>query len=309
MIPTYRPGRYLLETLRSLSQARQTYGRPMQVQIVDDASPECDVAQMIAGWGFLDVEVHRRDVNGGLAECWNTCIARARGEWLHILHQDDLVSPDYYSRMEELVSCHPDVGMAFCRNYVLIRENLVVCDLIQEHDSIIENWLQRISAGQLLQCPAACVRRSVYDQVGGFDSSLRFIVDWEMWIRIAASFKVAYVSEPLVTYRVHEQAETVRLWEGGEVLPDFINGLIKIRKTLLEADRVDCVQAALEYGWDTFGHAAVLQQQGRRADRAWRYLITSIRHFGRDIGAKKVLWRLRWALSLAIESIRQRHVV
>jgi hypothetical protein len=50
---------------------------------------------MVRSWGFDSVSVHRRSTNGGLAACWNECIARARGELIHILHQDDLVKPGF----------------------------------------------------------------------------------------------------------------------------------------------------------------------------------------------------------------------
>jgi hypothetical protein len=63
---------------------------------------------------------------------------------------------------------------------------------------------------QRVMTPAVCVRRSIYEAVGGFRPSLRCVEDWEMWVRIAARFPVGHIREPLAFYRVHEQSNTGR---------------------------------------------------------------------------------------------------
>ena len=45
------------------------------------------------------VTVHREPKNNGLGRIWNRCIERARGEWVHILHQDDIVLPGFYKHL------------------------------------------------------------------------------------------------------------------------------------------------------------------------------------------------------------------
>ena len=54
------------------------------------------------------------------------------------------------------------------------------------------------------------VRRTVFDSVGRFDESpeMRSFEDWEMWLRIAARYEIAYVPEVLARYRVHSGSVT-----------------------------------------------------------------------------------------------------
>ena len=40
--------------------------------------------------------------------------------------------------------------------------------------------------------PCIVVRRSVYEELGGFDDRLACAEDWEMWVRVAARFPVYY---------------------------------------------------------------------------------------------------------------------
>ena len=47
------------------------------------------------------------------------------------------------------------------------------------------------------------VRRDAIESLGGFDTTLRFGEDWEMWIRMLARGNVVFVAEPLILYRWH----------------------------------------------------------------------------------------------------------
>ena len=59
-------------------------------------------------------------------------------------------------------------------------------------------------------------RRSAYLSAGLFDPRFGFIADVDMWLKLAESFDVAYVPEPLIT---RPSRETVpRIWNGAERL-------------------------------------------------------------------------------------------
>ncbi len=221
MIPTYNPSVLLKETLQSLRIAvDRAHGR-FQVELVDDASPNGS-PEPFAREAGMPVICHVRASNGGLATCWNECIARARGALIHILHQDDVVLPDFYREMENLGASVPEAGMLFCRALTKSRERTSPDALEQEHAGIIPDWLEKISAGQRLLCPSVVVRSETYKKVGGFDARLKFVVDWEMWVRIAASGAVAYHPTALVEYRVHDQSETARLKSSGCITDDLV---------------------------------------------------------------------------------------
>ena len=58
--------------------------------------------------------------------------------------------------------------------------------------------------------PCIVVRRSVYEELGGFDNRLVYAEDWEMWVRVAARFPVYYEERPLACYRMHGNSNTGR---------------------------------------------------------------------------------------------------
>lgn len=298
MIPTYNPTEHLRIAIESVLEAKRRLGETMQIEIVDDASPMVDVAALVASWNLLDVTVFRRAVNGGLAACWNHCVERATGTWVHLLHQDDLVSPLFYRRMADAAERFPQAGMLFCRNVFLIGDKSHLSCEEQAETGPIDGWLEKICSGQRVQCPAVVLRRSTYREVGGFDPTLRWIIDWEMWIRVAASTSVVYVREPLATYRMHAGAETGRMKESAGIADDLARGLERIRAVLARVGRQDCLRLARRYAWGVCGDAAAEANLRGRPDIARRELVASLRHFGARVGLKLLAQRLLWYRSV-----------
>src|SRR5690349_2615043 len=90
MIPTYNPqAEYLEQTLTSVLQ-QDLGSSEMQIEIVDDCSENDTASEVARRVGGDRVRFHRESENRGLANSWNRCIERARGYWVHILHQDDV---------------------------------------------------------------------------------------------------------------------------------------------------------------------------------------------------------------------------
>src|SRR6266478_2759297 len=118
MIPTYNPrADYLEETLWSV--LKQDPGPDqMQIEIVDDCSDDDTAFEVTRRVGAGRVTFHRELENRGLANSWNRCLERARGHWVHILHQDDIVLPGFYDLLRKGVECS-EAGAIFCRHAIV----------------------------------------------------------------------------------------------------------------------------------------------------------------------------------------------
>jgi glycosyltransferase involved in cell wall biosynthesis len=212
MIPTYNArADYLEETLRSVLQ-QDPGADQMQIEIIDDGSTNDTAFEVSRRIGGGRVTFHRESENRGLANSWNQCIERARGNWVHILHQDDIVLPGFYDLLRKGAE-QSDGGALFCRCAIVNSEGrrLGISELHQESAGLLEDWHAKITVQQLIRCPAIVVRRSVYEQLGGFLPHLRFVADWEMWQRIASQFLFWFEPSILASYRVHSHSATSRL--------------------------------------------------------------------------------------------------
>jgi glycosyltransferase involved in cell wall biosynthesis len=212
MIPTYNPrADYLAETL--LSVLKQDPGRDqMQIEVVDDCSKGDTASEITPRVGAGRVTFHAEPQNLGLANAWNRCIERARGHWVHILHQDDIVLPGFYDLLRKAVESS-DAGAIFCRHAVTNSKGhwIQLSELHRESPGLLDDWHAKITVQQLIQCAAIAVRRSVYEQLGGFLPHLHYVPDWEMWQRIASQFSFWFEPSILACYRVHSDSATWRM--------------------------------------------------------------------------------------------------
>ena len=300
MIPTYNPTATLRETILSVHAAGKHCGAQMQLEVVDDASPGVEVSDLLASWGLSEVAYFRRARNGGLGKCWNTCIRRARGDLVHILHHDDLVRSSFYEHMGHLAQAHPEAGMLFCQTEAMELCKMRLEPLEQGHAGLIEGWLGRISARQRVQCPSVVVRRSVYEKVGGFDPSLRYVIDWEMWIRVAAATPVAYFPDALAIYRAHDRSETQRLKAAGVITEDFANALCRIDKTLSKAEYTQCRKLAFKFAISMSNQAIASAERLNRKDIAISELRTAIKRWGLKMGPFELAQHLKWYLNIVL---------
>ncbi len=212
MIPTYNPTpAYLKQTLQSVL-VQDPGEAEMQIELVDDQSTDTNIHQLVSDIAGNRAKVFVQQTNRGLAGNWNTCIERARGHFIHILHQDDLVHPGFYVALQDGFM-NSDAGAAFCRNGYIDQRGIVtgVTGLQQSYAGLLPNWLTRIASHDPLQCVSIAVRKDVYQSVGFFLTHLKYVVDWEMWVRIASKYSMWYEPQVLADYRDHSGSETARL--------------------------------------------------------------------------------------------------
>ena len=244
MLPTYEPDAKLRRAVESvLAQALPAH--TMQVSVVDDASERADVRSLVrAADPEGRVEVIRHDRRLGLGGNWNRAIAAARGELVHLLHQDDYVLPGFYDRIARLFLRAPSIGMALCRCHIVDGDDrrIKTTSRLRWTSGTLAGWLPLIAQRQRVQCPAAVVARSTYESVGGYRSDLSLTLDWEMWVRIAARYEVGYEPRAMAAYCRHEANESARLAASGAVWPDLVQAITINAASLPEASRADLVR-------------------------------------------------------------------
>jgi glycosyltransferase involved in cell wall biosynthesis len=226
MIPTYNASELLEKSLRSVLDQDPGPGQ-MQIAVVDDCSPGREAAQIVESVAPGRVEFHRQPSNVGLAANWNGCIDRARGHWIHLLHQDDVVLPGFYERLGGGARECPDAGAAFCRHVIMdvdgFWEHLSLIE--RRVPGVLEDWLSKISLHQRIQCASIVVRRDVYENLGGYRSDLVMALDWEMWVRIASQYPVWFEPELLACWRVHYDNESSRLHRERADVVDLLHAI------------------------------------------------------------------------------------
>jgi glycosyltransferase involved in cell wall biosynthesis len=217
MIPTFNCGRFLPQAIASvLAQAPSP--DTMQIEVIDDHSTVDDPEKIAEEVGGGRVGFFRQSANVGHTKNFETCLQRARGGLVHLLHGDDYVLKGFYGAMERAFAEIPEAGAAFCRS-VLVDEqghqhSFTSC--LQDNSSLLQDALLHLAAEQHIMTPSIVVRRAVYEDLGAFDERLVCAEDWEMWVRIAAHYPVWFEPQPLAVYRMHRDSNSGRHVRTGE---------------------------------------------------------------------------------------------
>ncbi|SOD82971.1 glycosyltransferase family 2 protein [Spirosoma fluviale] len=221
MIPVYNCSDYLREALNSVL-AQDPGADQMQIEVVDDASTDADVAALVTSIGNGRVLYYRQPQNVGSLRNFETCINRAKGQLVHLLHGDDRTRPGFYQKMSKFFSEYPEIGAAFSRfTHIDDKGNPLSEDPpLMDYDGIIPDWLFRIAQQQRLQYACKVVKRSVYEKLGSF-YGVTYGEDWEMWVRIAKYYPVAYTPEVLAEYRVHNDSISNTKTLAGQTVRDL----------------------------------------------------------------------------------------
>ena len=248
MIPTYNCDKLLGETLASVL-TQDPGATQMQIQVVDDCSPEGNPEAVVKSLAANRVEFHRHEKNVGATENFNSCLRQARGHFVHILHGDDTVLPGFYRHLGRAFEEKPAVGAAFCRDLYMDEYShwQRVRPLQRREAGILDNFLERIAVRQEIQFAAIVVRRDVYEKLGGFHPGLYHSADWEMWKRIAANYPIWYEPKPLACYRVFDDNDSSHLIRTGANIVDT-RKCIEISRSYLPPKRAgDLSRKAMEH--------------------------------------------------------------
>lgn len=237
MIPTYNPNlNYLEQALCSvLDQAPEP--KEMQIELIDDGSTDFDLQLFLQKVAGSRVSFYRQPQHTGIGSNWNTCLERARGHWVHLLHQDDLVLTGFYRRLREGIETNSTVGAAFCHHFSIDSEGQSVFprSLIKQNSrGILTDWLEHVFVFLSIMTPSIVVKRSIYEQLGGFDITFDYALDWDMWKRIASQHPLWFEPEPLAGRRTHGQSTTRKLMRSGTNIAE-IRRSIETSKSYLPA--------------------------------------------------------------------------
>ena len=183
----------------------------MEIFVVDDASP-VDLQEFIGQLGRNRVQYIRNESNLGLYPSVNRSIRRSRGRWLHVLHDDDWVLPEFYATMRQAAhAAPPSVGVALCMyaNWNVQHNSWWSPQAFRAGPGVLgRDFLIRLAQACPLNIPAIVYRRETFDRVGLFREDLPCTADWEWYVRSALKVNWHYQPETLACYRVHVENQS-----------------------------------------------------------------------------------------------------
>jgi hypothetical protein len=150
--------------------------------------------------------------------------------------------------MDELFENYPQAGAAFCR-YEYIGESskrLYFRDAEMKEAGILQDALLLLAGRQRLQFCTITVKREVYEKLGAF-FGVDYGEDWEMWVRIARDYPVAYTPQTLASYRLHLASISGRSYATAKNLKDLQWVMQTIQQYLPETEKERILEQSMKF--------------------------------------------------------------
>jgi glycosyltransferase involved in cell wall biosynthesis len=198
IIPSYNSGEYLKETLQSVLQ--QTLP-PDEVLVNDDGSTD-GTAELAQSYG-PPVRVFRRSGQRQAASR-NFAASQTDCEWIAFLDHDDLWEPDKLEKQTNELRRNPQADLCYSARVTFEekggtfhrRKIFPVPPPDQIRKSLYRNTT--FLPGSVV------IRRATYLAAGGFSPALKYVEDWDLWLRLLHSgVQFAACFEPLLVTRYH----------------------------------------------------------------------------------------------------------
>jgi glycosyltransferase involved in cell wall biosynthesis len=219
-IPAYKRSHYLKRLLDSISS--QIY-KNFEVIITDDSGSDNSVKELldIIDYDF-SINYIKNPIPLGSPLNWLESFKYAKGDWIKIMHDDDL----FYT-IDALNSfalhINNDIDCIFS-GYLSFNELKNTKKDMTITQSSFHNFLKhplRLIANNIIGPPTVMMFRKNISEA--FDVRLKWIVDWEYYIRLSLKYKLSYINKPLIVVSYNDSQITNSCFRNPEIeIPEIM---------------------------------------------------------------------------------------
>jgi glycosyltransferase involved in cell wall biosynthesis len=212
VIPVHNGGRTVA---RAIESALAQLYPAVEVVVADDGSTD-DTREVVGRYAGAVRVVEQP--NRGAAAARNLGFRAARGEFVAFLDADDEFLPGRIEQGVAPMAADTSVCATFCRLYREYPDGSR--DIYGDAYRRCRAFPEHLWPSSHAQTSGAICRRTAVERVGPFDESLQSHDDLDLWIRIAETFRVVEIAEPLAVF--HDTPGSYsKTWDGARSEADY----------------------------------------------------------------------------------------
>jgi glycosyltransferase involved in cell wall biosynthesis len=217
-IPVHNGEKFLAATLASAFNQKR---RPDEILAVDDASTDqsSNILQS-PEWGGK-VRYIFNQYSTGFVDAWNRVVQFARSDFVTILHQDDLLEPEYLLHVERALLSYPRCQHIYCGYYYIDAAGNRIGESPTPHlltpvsrsgKEYAHRYLEGVIRNRHIhRCPGVTTGRTLLLGKCSYRKEAGLIADDDFFLRVGQFTDVIGISQPLATFRRHGGSETAKL--------------------------------------------------------------------------------------------------
>ena len=258
IIPSFNQGRFIGRTIESVLAQDHVH----EVLVLDGGSTD-ETLDVLAGYGTRIRWWSGKD--GGQADAVNRGLERSEGEFIAWINSDDTYAPGALAHVAGIFAAGDAIEVVYGDG-----------DHVDENDRFIEPYptadfaVSALRDGCFICQPAAFFRRSVVVRHGGLRPSLRYCLDYEFWLRLAAAgvtfertpmllaHSRMYAANKTMGERLHAYFETADMmirsigYTDGQWVENFANAAADLLGTKYGIPRAFALREARRLGQATW---------------------------------------------------------
>ena len=199
--PSFNQAKYLEYTMRSVLE--QDY--PNLEYLVADGGSTDGSQDIIRKYSSrLSWWVSEKD--SGQAEGINKGLQRAQGEIIAWLNSDDMFASGAIRKAVKVLMEKPELGMVFSNVFSIDADNVVFNTMRYEDYGLAE-----LMAFNIIGQPGVFMRRWALEKAGLLDPAYQYLLDHQLWLRIAMYASIQHVDDYFAAARFHPAAKNVAM--------------------------------------------------------------------------------------------------
>lgn len=219
IVPTYNRADYLKKSLESILKQEYT---DFEIIVSDNLSTD-NTAEVVRAIGDPRIYYHCNDSNIGMARNYNMALDLARGEYIQFFSDDDIMLPGCLTNNVKILDTYLSVGLVHSDILTIDSNDKVISNVhwatlawkrwyrIHDKSKVFDKRQYHaylFNIHNIICMPTVMIRKSVLTYTGLVDPNLKFIIDWDLWLKITLFSDVYYINKKLVSYRVHDKSTT-----------------------------------------------------------------------------------------------------
>ena len=205
LISTYNRLPKVKEAIDSV--LKQTY-RDFELWVVDDGSTD-GTGELLKVFG--NKIKYLCQVNRGVSAARNLGLKVSRGKYVAFLDSDDLWEPRKLEIQVRCMEANPQFPLCYT-DEIWIRMGVRVNP--KKKHAKYSGWIfEKCLPLCIISPSSAIMKRTLLDEIGGFDENLPVCEDYDFWLRVTRRYPVLFIDKKLIVKRGgHPDQLSTRSW-------------------------------------------------------------------------------------------------